>query len=58
VLGVQTLRTTKKTLLPTGPNLCRRTQKGPQKNLSGQKKSAAEFSADFMKNGRKGAELF
>jgi hypothetical protein len=45
------------TVLPTGQNFGRKTQKWPYKNLSGRKKTA-EFFADFSKNSRKVAELF
>jgi hypothetical protein len=45
-------------VLPTGRNFGRKTQKWPHNNMSGRKKFAAEFFEDFTKSGRKVAELF
>jgi hypothetical protein len=45
-------------VLPTGLNFCRRTQNCPPEKSQRPRKSASEFYAEFLKNGRKGAERF
>jgi hypothetical protein len=46
------------TVLPTGRNFCRRTQKWPEKNTSGRRKLRPILHQKGGKSGRKVAELF
>jgi hypothetical protein len=45
-------------VLPTGRNISHKTQKWPIKKSQWPEKSAAEFSTQLAKSGRKEAELF
>jgi hypothetical protein len=51
---VKRLQAVNQAVLPTGRNFCRKTQKWPQKNLSGRENSRPNFLQNYPKMAEKG----